>query len=156
MISKFSFILCMICPAETQTTPFYYPPSSGISSCVGTAGTVTWCLHLTRPCYVPLGRVIISKWNRLDSKPGPQHWKHLTYLRAGRPMIYSCVLGIISIVQTCNQAAGFLDLPLLKLFLVFYTTSKNISSNIEMKEDYLVMWDKNLFHLTLSIGKKLS
>ena len=28
---------------------FYYPPSSGIASCVGTAGMMTWCLHLTWP-----------------------------------------------------------------------------------------------------------
>ena len=34
---------------------FFYPPSSGIASCVETAGAVTWCLHLTRPCCVALG-----------------------------------------------------------------------------------------------------
>ena len=28
---------------------FFHPPSSGIASCVGTPGTVTWCLHLTCP-----------------------------------------------------------------------------------------------------------
>ena len=28
----------------------YYPLSSGIASGVGTAGMVTWHLHLTRPC----------------------------------------------------------------------------------------------------------
>ena len=38
---------------------FNYPPSSGIASCVGTAGTVTWCLHLTPPCCVALGQVLI-------------------------------------------------------------------------------------------------
>ena len=38
---------------------FYYPPSSGIASCVGTAGTVTWHLHLTRPCCVALGLALI-------------------------------------------------------------------------------------------------
>ena len=37
----------------------YYPPSSGIASCVRTTGTVMWCLHLTRPCYVALGLVLI-------------------------------------------------------------------------------------------------
>ena len=29
---------------------FNDPSSSGIASCVGTAGMVTWHLHLTRPC----------------------------------------------------------------------------------------------------------
>ena len=38
---------------------FNYPPSSGIASCVGTAGMVTWCLHLTRPCCVALEQVLI-------------------------------------------------------------------------------------------------
>ena len=38
---------------------FNYPPSSGIASCVRTVGTVMWCLHLTRPCYSALGRVLI-------------------------------------------------------------------------------------------------
>ena len=38
---------------------FCYPPSSGIASCVGTAGTVMWRLHLTRSCCVALGRVLI-------------------------------------------------------------------------------------------------
>ena len=38
---------------------FNYPPSSGIASCVRTAGTVMWCLHLTRPCCVALRRVLI-------------------------------------------------------------------------------------------------
>ena len=33
---------------------FYYPPSSGIASCVRNAGTVTWRLHLTTPCCVAL------------------------------------------------------------------------------------------------------
>ena len=31
-------------------TDFFYLTSSGIASCVGTAGMVTWRLHLTRPC----------------------------------------------------------------------------------------------------------
>ena len=35
----------------------FYPPSSVIALCVRTAGTVTWRLHLMRPCYVALGRV---------------------------------------------------------------------------------------------------
>ena len=38
---------------------FYYPASSGIASYVGTAGTVTWHLHLKRPCCVALGWVLI-------------------------------------------------------------------------------------------------
>ena len=38
---------------------FYNPPSFGNCSCVGIAGTVTWPLHLTRPCYVALRRVLI-------------------------------------------------------------------------------------------------
>ena len=38
---------------------YYYPPSSGIASCVGTAQIVTWRLHLTRPCCVALGQVLI-------------------------------------------------------------------------------------------------
>ena len=38
---------------------FYYPPSTGISFCVGTAGTVMWHLHLTWPCCVALGWVLI-------------------------------------------------------------------------------------------------
>ena len=38
---------------------FFYPPSSGIASCVRTDGTVTWHLHLTRHCYVALGWVLI-------------------------------------------------------------------------------------------------
>ena len=38
---------------------FYYPPSSRIASCVGTAGMVTWCLHLPRPCGAALGQVLI-------------------------------------------------------------------------------------------------
>ena len=29
---------------------FFYPPSSGITPCVGTVGMVLWGLHLTRPC----------------------------------------------------------------------------------------------------------
>ena len=33
--------------------------SSGIASCVGTAGTMTWRLHLTWPWCVALGRVLI-------------------------------------------------------------------------------------------------
>ena len=42
-----------------QPSPFYYPPPSGIASCVGTAGTVMRHLHLTRPCYLAIGRVLI-------------------------------------------------------------------------------------------------
>ena len=42
-----------------QTLFFNYLPSSGIASCVVTAGTVMWCLHLTRPCCVALGQVLI-------------------------------------------------------------------------------------------------
>ena len=38
---------------------YYYPPSFGIASYVGTAETVTWHLHLTRPYCVALGRVLI-------------------------------------------------------------------------------------------------
>ena len=38
---------------------FFYPPSSGIASCVGTAGTMTWRLHLTRPCCVAIEWVLI-------------------------------------------------------------------------------------------------
>ena len=38
---------------------FHYPPFSGIASCVGTAGTVKWCLLLLQPCCVALGRVLI-------------------------------------------------------------------------------------------------
>ena len=38
---------------------FNYPPFSKIAFCIGTAGTVTWCLHLTRPCCIALGRVLI-------------------------------------------------------------------------------------------------
>ena len=34
-------------------------PSSRIASCVGTAGTVMWHLHLMRPCCVALGKVLI-------------------------------------------------------------------------------------------------
>ena len=40
-------------------TLFLNPPSSGIASCVGTAGTVMWHLHLMRPCCVTLGWVLI-------------------------------------------------------------------------------------------------
>ena len=41
-------------------SPFFnYPPSSGIPSCFGTTGTVMWHLHLTRPCCVALGQVLI-------------------------------------------------------------------------------------------------
>ena len=50
-----------------QIVFFYYLPFSGIASCVGTAGTVTWCLHLTRPCCVALGqvmRVVSPDWLR--------------------------------------------------------------------------------------------
>ena len=35
------------------------PPSSGIASCVGTFGTVTWRLHLTQLYCVALGWVLI-------------------------------------------------------------------------------------------------
>ena len=39
---------------------FYnYLPSPRIASCVRTAGTVTWPLHLMWPCYVALGQVLI-------------------------------------------------------------------------------------------------
>ena len=38
---------------------FFYLPSSGIASCVGTVGTVTSHLHLTRPCCVALRWVLI-------------------------------------------------------------------------------------------------
>ena len=41
------------------TTLIFYPPSSRIASCVGTAGMVTWCLHLKPPCCVALGQVLI-------------------------------------------------------------------------------------------------
>ena len=37
----------------------FFPPSSGTASCVWITGTVMWCLHLTRPCCVALGRVLI-------------------------------------------------------------------------------------------------
>ena len=37
----------------------FYLSSSRIASCVGTAGTVMWCLLLMRPCCVALGRVLI-------------------------------------------------------------------------------------------------
>ena len=36
----------------------YDSPSSSIASCVRT-GMVTWCLHLTQPCCVPLWQVLI-------------------------------------------------------------------------------------------------
>ena len=36
-----------------------YPPSSRIASCVGTAGTMTWRLHLTRTWCLALGQVLI-------------------------------------------------------------------------------------------------
>ena len=38
---------------------FFYAPSSGIASSVMIAGTVTWCLHLKRPCYIALGQILI-------------------------------------------------------------------------------------------------
>ena len=38
---------------------FNYPPSSAIASCVGTAAMVMWRLHLTKPCCVALGWVLI-------------------------------------------------------------------------------------------------
>ena len=37
----------------------FYPTFSGVASCVGTSGTVMWCLHLTGPCCVALGRVLV-------------------------------------------------------------------------------------------------
>ena len=39
---------------------FFYPPSSEIAPCVGTAGTVMWCLHLKRPCCVAIGWVLFT------------------------------------------------------------------------------------------------
>ena len=47
---------------------FYYPPFSKIASFVGTVGMVMCHLHLTRPCCVALGQVLIwglnSDWLR--------------------------------------------------------------------------------------------
>ena len=37
----------------------FYPPFSGIASCVRTDGTGLWSLHLTQPYYVALGPVLI-------------------------------------------------------------------------------------------------
>ena len=45
----------------------FFSPFSGIASCVGTAGTVTWPIHLTWPCCVALGRVLI--WD-VTRRPG--------------------------------------------------------------------------------------
>ena len=50
--------LCCVIKLNLGTF-FYDPPSSGNASYVGSAGTVTWPPHLTRPCLVALGRVLI-------------------------------------------------------------------------------------------------
>ena len=39
---------------------FFYLPFPRIASCVRTVGTVMWCLHLMRTCYVALGWVLIQ------------------------------------------------------------------------------------------------
>ena len=44
---------------DYRSVRFFYPPSFGIASCVGTTGTVTWRLHLTWPYRVALGWVLI-------------------------------------------------------------------------------------------------
>ena len=54
--------VCLINRDKTSYVFIYFNfflPSSGIASCVGTAGTMMWCLHLTRPCCVVLGQVLI-------------------------------------------------------------------------------------------------
>ena len=37
----------------------FLPPSSGVATCAGIAGSVMWHLHLMRPCCVALGWVLI-------------------------------------------------------------------------------------------------
>ena len=46
-------------PCVVLETGIFYLPSSWIVSCVGSATMVMWCLHLTRPCCVALGQVLI-------------------------------------------------------------------------------------------------
>ena len=57
--SKLPRVMCLYVISSFKIACFFYLHSSGIASCVGTAGMLTWCLHLTRPCYVPLGWVLI-------------------------------------------------------------------------------------------------
>ena len=45
--------------AVNTADAFFYPPSSGIFSCVGNARTVLWRLHLRWPCCIALLRVLI-------------------------------------------------------------------------------------------------
>ena len=63
---KFSFhkLACLFLHSpftskSLQIWTFFYPPSSGIASSVGTMGMVMCHLHLMRPCCVALGRILI-------------------------------------------------------------------------------------------------
>ena len=89
---------------------FYYPPSSA----VGTAGTVTWRIHLKRPCCIALGQVLIwvlsPDWFE-ELKP-PQ--RHLSYAIAILELLqYSRTLGVSN---TYHLASCYLNSD--KVFLL--------------------------------------
>ena len=52
---------------EQYSDMSFFPLSSGIASCVGIAGTVMWFLHLTRPCCIALGQVLICELWVIDT-----------------------------------------------------------------------------------------
>ena len=60
MVKSSSEISVLNFPAvKVYVFNYYFRPSSGIASYVRTNGTVTCYLHLTRPCCVALGQVLI-------------------------------------------------------------------------------------------------
>ena len=130
---------------DLKCSLFFYPPSSGIASCVGTAGMVTWCLHLTRPCCVALGRVLIwvvsPDWvEEHISKPKQPfslpklithvcgHWDHMRKLTSPAwKLYYSFSREIVTFGEFFRSKDFFKKRPLLYMSArVVLTSTKNV------------------------------
>ena len=54
---------------------FLYRPSFGIAPCVGMAGSGTWLLHLTQPCLLAIGQVLIWVGRRIVESDISPRWE---------------------------------------------------------------------------------
>ena len=81
---------------------FFYPPSSRIASCVRTAGTVMWRLHMTRPCYVALRQDLI--WVVYPDWFGEHMWRNISqWIKLLKNQNFSHVLWSWLEYQTLQQ-----------------------------------------------------
>ena len=132
-------------PCKQSLFKFYYPPSSGIFSCVGTVGMVTCHLHLTRPCCVALGQGINSSIHNASSgiqtawAESRLFWGERSTPKPPRP-----VQAITYKVKKC----WFL---LLYLLALFYLVKASTHTSVSSEHDWLRPVTKALSCLNSSL-----